>query len=119
MVDQTSDRTISDTDQGPSTQNPGGRFAGDREGFANHPHLSPGEDTAAIGDLPADRSAATTSDSIASRIASSATSPWLQIGLIGVGGLLLGYFAGKSFTGSSFGSAFGRFAADTDDDEFE
>lgn len=89
------------------------------EGFANHPHLSPGEDTAAIGDLPADRSAATTSDSIKSRIGSSVSNPWMQIGLIGVGGLLLGYIAGKSLTGSSLGSAFSRFAADADDDEFE
>lgn len=124
MVDRTTNQ--SDTRMNKSnerseerTESPAGRFDRDREGFANHPHFEVRTDTAAIGDLPSTPQGATRNDQVGrfdrarhsinrnlnrmrnsdviNRVNTSArTNPWVHVGLVGVGGLILGYVLGKS-----------------------
>lgn len=143
MADQPIDRTISDKNpQGPKTTSPGGRFESSREGFSNNPHFDYKSDTSATGDFPATPQGATRNDNVGAfdrarqyvsgglgqlrdtdvvgRIATHAKeNPWMHIGLAGVGGLLLGYFVGKSTIGSSpMVGVYGEEIEEIDEDEY-
>lgn len=119
------------------TQNPGGRFDESREGFANHPHFatdasaSTGSGSSSTADAVKNefadrfdrargvfnRGVEQFRDSdVLNRMSEQArTNPWVQIGLAGIGGLILGYVVGKG----SLGARLSDFAAATAEEEEE